>query len=169
MMFFPGLWILDVTCMSLYWVVRPLNKNLEEWGMETGPLTTPPAAPMLELDNSTQKRGIIRSDRRLVAKLNTKPLALSVSAAGALLVPLWTGSLMRFMAEPIMPAGVFYGADIDCAVETEIHARNRPACDEAARLARDPLRKKTTLLQFRLGRSAAKAHHVLGAPFHSNL
>lgn len=91
--FLGNLWLLDSTCMSVFWVVRPWNKKL----MATVGANETDAK--IKLDDSFKVDVAIgRSDERFFAtNLNVRRLALSIGIAGAIITPLFTGSLGRFI------------------------------------------------------------------------
>ncbi len=89
------LWMLDATSMSAYWVVRPWNGDFSL--SENDPLKT-------GLKNMDPKQ----SERFPGTNLDARRLTLSLSIVGAILAPLSTGSLGRFIRHPYTPGGVYY-------------------------------------------------------------
>jgi hypothetical protein len=133
---FAPLWVWDATCMSVYWVVRPWNKNFMPEA-ETEPFVESQAMPSAIPPTSGGIAGSTSTARPAAARLNTKRLALSLSIAGAIVVPLWTGSLMHFITNPVTPAGVWYETvnkkTIDAQIICDL-SHKKDDCDKADRL-----------------------------------
>jgi hypothetical protein len=145
-MFFAALWMQDATCMSVYWIVRPWNRNLWQ-GSEKEASDSYLSNAAFGSAISPVSPAVASASYGFGAKINKKRLTLSLSMAGALLVPLWTGSLTRFIAHPTWPAGIDYEAvhdpreppevfkaEIDCAISVELHHPEASACETADRL-----------------------------------
>jgi hypothetical protein len=73
----------------------------------------------------------------LLRKLNTKRVALSIGLAGAIVAPLGTGSLVRFVKHPV-DGGYFEtpttDAELSCSISELFPSKDgvdRAACDKA--------------------------------------